>query len=36
MVIKDKAGKILKLSKGGDARFLLSVESILSVERARM
>ncbi len=32
MVIKDKAGKILKLSKGGDARFLLSVESILSVE----
>src|SRR5690606_32614072 len=32
MVIKDKAGKILKLSKGGEARFLLSVESILSVE----
>jgi DNA-directed RNA polymerase subunit beta' len=32
MVIKDKAGKILKLSKGGDARFMLSVESILSVE----
>ncbi len=29
---QDKAGKILKLSKGGDARFLLSVESILSVE----
>ncbi|MGH6761546.1 MAG: DNA-directed RNA polymerase subunit beta' [Phyllobacterium sp.] len=32
IVIKDKAGKVLKLSKGGEARFLLSVESILSVE----
>ena len=32
MVIKDKSGKILKLSKGGEARFLLSVETILSFE----
>ena len=32
MVIKDKSGKIAKLSKGGEARFLLSVETILSVE----
>ncbi len=33
MVIKDKSGKIAKLSKGGEARFLLSVETILSFER---
>src|SRR5690606_12567996 len=32
MVIKDKNGKIAKLSKGGDARFMLSVEAILSIE----
>ncbi len=32
MVINDKTGKLLKLSRGGDARFLLSVEAILSVE----
>jgi DNA-directed RNA polymerase subunit beta' len=32
MVIKDKSGKIAKLSKGGEARFLLSVETILSFE----
>jgi DNA-directed RNA polymerase subunit beta' len=33
IVIKDKAGgKILKLPRGGEARYLLSVEAILSVE----
>jgi DNA-directed RNA polymerase subunit beta' len=32
MVIKDKAGKIVKLARGGDARIQLSVESILSVD----
>ncbi|WOC17138.1 DNA-directed RNA polymerase subunit beta' [Pseudochrobactrum sp. MP213Fo] len=32
LVVKDKNGKILKLSKGGEARFQLSVETILSVE----
>jgi DNA-directed RNA polymerase subunit beta' len=33
IVIKDKAGgKILKLARGGEARYLLSVEAILSVE----
>lgn len=32
LVIKDKNGKIVKLAKGGEARFLLSVETILSVE----
>ena len=31
-MVKDKAGKVLKLAKGGDARFQLSVEYILSVE----
>jgi DNA-directed RNA polymerase subunit beta' len=32
MVIKDKKGKILKLSRGGEARYLLPVDAILSVE----
>jgi DNA-directed RNA polymerase subunit beta' len=32
IVIQDSKGKVAKLSKGGDARFLLSVEAILSVE----
>ncbi|TIP07089.1 MAG: DNA-directed RNA polymerase subunit beta', partial [Mesorhizobium sp.] len=32
IVIQDAKGKVGKLSKGGDARFLLSVEAILSVE----
>jgi len=32
LVVKDGKGKIKKLSRGGDARYLLSVEAILSVE----
>jgi DNA-directed RNA polymerase subunit beta' len=32
MTIKDAKGKVAKLARGGDARFLLSVEAILSVE----
>ena len=32
MVIKDKEGKILKLQRGGEARYILPVESILSIE----
>jgi DNA-directed RNA polymerase subunit beta' len=32
IVIKDESGNILKLARGGDARYLLSVEAILSVE----
>jgi len=32
MVVKGKDGKILKLSRGGEARYQLSVDSILSVE----
>jgi DNA-directed RNA polymerase subunit beta' len=32
IVIKDKNGAVAKLSRGGDARFLLSVDAILSVE----
>jgi DNA-directed RNA polymerase subunit beta' len=32
VAIKDKHGKIVKLERGGDARFLLSVDAILSVE----
>ena len=32
IVINDKSGKMLKLTRGGDARFQLSVEAILSVE----
>ena len=31
-VTPEPKGKVGKLSKGGDARFLLSVEAILSVE----
>jgi DNA-directed RNA polymerase subunit beta' len=33
IVIKDKKGEILKLPRGGDARYLLSVDAILSVSR---
>ncbi|MFZ1773023.1 MAG: DNA-directed RNA polymerase subunit beta', partial [Rhizobiaceae bacterium] len=32
IVIEDEKGKVSKLARGGDARFLLSVEAILSVE----
>jgi DNA-directed RNA polymerase subunit beta' len=32
LVIKDKKGKVLKLTRGGEARYLLSVDAILSVE----
>ena len=32
IIIKDKNGKIAKLARGGDARFMLSVDAILSVE----
>jgi DNA-directed RNA polymerase subunit beta' len=32
MVIKDKKGKVAKLSRGGDARYLLPVDAVLSVE----
>jgi DNA-directed RNA polymerase subunit beta' len=32
IVIKDKNGETAKLARGGDARFLLSVDAILSVE----
>ena len=32
MVVKGKDGKILKLASGNDARYLLSVDAILSVE----
>ncbi len=32
VVIKGKDGKVIKLARGGDARYQLSVESILSVE----
>jgi DNA-directed RNA polymerase subunit beta' len=32
MVIKDKKGKVAKLSRGGEARYLLPVDAILSVE----
>ena len=32
MVIKDKKGKIGKLSRGGEARYLLPVDAVLSVE----
>ncbi|MFN3935809.1 MAG: DNA-directed RNA polymerase subunit beta' [Parvibaculum sp.] len=32
MVIKGKDGKVLKLASGNDARYLLSVDAILSVE----
>ena len=32
IVVKDKDGKVAKLSRGGEARFMLSVDAILSVE----
>ena len=32
MVIKGKDGKVLKLARGGDARYLLAVDAILSVD----
>src|SRR6195952_5252533 len=32
IVIKGKDGKILKLARGGDARYMLSVDAILSVD----
>lgn len=32
IIITDKKGKITKLSKGGEARYMMSVETILSVE----
>src|SRR6516225_7814840 len=32
LVIKGKDGKILKLSRGGDARYLLAVDAIISVD----
>src|SRR5712672_3134471 len=32
LIIKGKDGKILKLSRGGDARYLLAVDAILSVD----
>jgi len=32
LVIKDKEGKILKLSRGGEARYMLAVDAIISVD----
>jgi DNA-directed RNA polymerase subunit beta' len=32
LVVKDKKGKLHKLARGGEARYLLSVDAILSVE----
>ena len=32
IVIKDKKGELLKLPRGGEARYLLSVDAVLSVE----
>jgi DNA-directed RNA polymerase subunit beta' len=32
MVIKGKDGKVLKLARGGDARYMLAVDAILSVD----
>ncbi len=32
IVVKDKDGKVQKLARGGEARYLLSVEAILSVD----
>jgi len=32
LVIKDKDGTILKLSRGGDARYMLAVDAIISVD----
>ena len=32
IVIKDKAGKILKLARGGEARYQLAVDAVISVD----
>src|SRR4029079_18659381 len=32
IVIKDKQGKILKLARGGEARYQLAVDAIISVD----
>jgi DNA-directed RNA polymerase subunit beta' len=32
LAVKDKDGNVLKLSRGGEARYLLSVEAVLSVD----
>jgi DNA-directed RNA polymerase subunit beta' len=32
LVIKDKEGKLLKLSRGGEARYMLAVDAIISVD----
>ena len=32
MVIKDKGGKVLKIARGGEARYLLAVDAIISVD----
>jgi DNA-directed RNA polymerase subunit beta' len=32
LVIKDKDGKVLKLARGGDARYLLAVDAVISVD----
>ena len=32
IVVKDKSGEVAKLARGGDARYLLSVDAVLSVE----
>jgi DNA-directed RNA polymerase subunit beta' len=36
LTVLDDKGKVTKLSKGGDSRFLLSVEAVLSVEPGAM
>ena len=33
IVIKDKDGKVMKLARGGEARYPLSVDAILSVDQ---
>ncbi len=33
IVVKDKSGKPIKVARGGDARYLLSVDAVLSVDR---
>ncbi|HLQ93983.1 MAG TPA: DNA-directed RNA polymerase subunit beta' [Xanthobacteraceae bacterium] len=32
LVIKDKSGKVVKLSRGGEARYQLAIDAVLSVE----
>ena len=34
-MIKDKHGKILKLARGGEARYQLAVDAIISVDPGR-